>query len=44
VQDNCKSYRAFDHDGGFGMGEENAPIYLRTRAYKATRAIARGGS
>jgi hypothetical protein len=43
VQDNCKSYRAFDHNERFGMGEENAPIYRRTRAYKATRAIERGG-
>jgi hypothetical protein len=23
VQDNCKSYRAFDHNERFGMGDEN---------------------
>lgn len=28
VQDNCTSYQAFDHYERFGMGEENAPIYL----------------
>jgi hypothetical protein len=28
VEDNCTSYEAFDHYKRFGMGEENAPIYL----------------
>src|ERR1041384_2321669 len=28
VRDNCTSYEAFQHYDGFGMGEENAPIYL----------------
>jgi len=28
VRDNCTSYQAFDHYSRFGMGEENAPIYL----------------
>ena len=28
VHDNCTSYQAFDHYERFGMGEENAPIYL----------------
>ncbi len=28
VEDNCTSYQAFQHYARFGMGEENAPIYL----------------
>jgi hypothetical protein len=28
VRDNCTSYQAFEHYDRFGMGEENAPIYL----------------
>jgi hypothetical protein len=28
VRDNCASYQAFEHYERFGMGEENAPIYL----------------
>jgi hypothetical protein len=28
VRDNCTSYQAFQHYNRFGMGEENAPIYL----------------
>lgn len=28
VRDNCKSFEAFPHEARFGMGEENAPIYL----------------
>jgi len=28
VQDNCTSYQAFEHYDRWGMGEENAPIYL----------------
>ncbi len=28
VRDNCTSYETFQHYNRFGMGEENAPIYL----------------
>ncbi len=28
VQDSCTSFQAFEHYERFGMGEENAPIYL----------------
>jgi len=28
VRDNCTSFQAFEHYQRFGMGEENAPIYL----------------
>ena len=28
VRDNCTSYQAFEHYDRWGMGEENAPIYL----------------
>lgn len=28
VKDNCTSFQAFPHYSQFGMGEENAPIYL----------------
>ncbi len=28
VQENCTSFQAFEHYERFGMGEENAPIYL----------------
>ncbi len=28
VQDNCTSWRAYDHYARFGMAEENTPIYL----------------
>jgi dolichyl-phosphate-mannose-protein mannosyltransferase len=28
VRDNCTSYQPFEHYHRFGMGEENAPIYL----------------
>lgn len=28
VRDNCASFQALEHDERFGMGEENAPIYL----------------
>jgi Dolichyl-phosphate-mannose-protein mannosyltransferase len=28
VQENCASFQAFEHYERFGMGEENAPIYL----------------
>ena len=28
VQDNCKSWQAFEHYSKYGMGEENTPIYL----------------